>query len=500
MNAAATRRAIVDIGSNSIRLVVFGGPPRAPVVLFNEKLMAGLGRGVIATGALSAGSIKTALKGLARFALLLREMDVGWCRVVATAAVREAANGPEFLERIAQLGLNAELLDGNAEAAAAGYGVLCALPGADGLVADLGGGSLELVRVRGGEVGERLSLPLGVLRIAALRAGGPDAVRKKLTAALKGTEWLRECAGKPLYLVGGSWRALARVHQFRSGYPLAVLGNFAMPPAAIRPLEKALRDTRRTLAKSVPGIGSGRADLLGDAATILAALTARIAPERLVTCAFGLREGLLFEALDAETRARDPLLEGVRYAVDPVQPFAAYPQALLRWLEPLFGSSPSTDLPPADPSQSDHRLIEAVARLRGTGWESNPDFRAADGAELALHGQWIGVDGRDRALMAQALYLALGGRAPGPAILAQLASAPDLARAASWGHAMRLAQALSGGAPALLERTALRVAGTTLELHLPRDLAALANSSLARRSQRLASALSLRGAEIRIAS
>ncbi len=490
MSAAATRRAIVDIGSNSIRLVVFGGPPRAPVVLFNEKLTAGLGRGVIATGELSAGSIKAALKGLARFALLLREMDIGWCRVVATAAVREAANGPAFLERIAELGLKAELLDGNAEAVAAGYGVLCALPGADGLVADLGGGSLELVRVRGGEVGERLSLPLGVLRIAALRAGGPDAVRRKLTAALKGTDWLKECAGKPLYLVGGSWRALARVHQFRSCYPLAVLGNYAMPPDAIRPLEKALRDSRRTLAKSVPGIGSGRAELLGDAATILAALTARIAPERLVTCAFGLREGLLFEALDAETRVRDPLLEGVRYAVDPVQPFAGYPATLLRWLDPLFGA-----LPPAD-----HRLIEAAVHLRGTGWESNPDFRAADGAELALHGQWIGVNGRDRALMAQALYLALGGRAPGPAILAQLASPADLDHAASWGYAIRLAQALSGGAPAVLDRTALRVSGETLELHLHKDFAVLANSSLARRSQRLAAALSLRGAEIRIAS
>lgn len=493
MNAAATRRAIVDIGSNSIRLVVFGGPPRAPVVLFNEKLMAGLGRGVIATGELSAGSIKTALKGLARFALLLREMDVGWCRVVATAAVREAANGPQFLERIAALGLAAELLDGDAEALAAGYGVLCAIPGADGLVADLGGGSLELVRVRGGAVGERLSLPLGVLRIAALRAAGPDAVRKKLAAALKdsrlgGTEWLRECAGLSLYLVGGSWRALARVHQFRSGYPLAVLGNYAMPPQAIRPLEKALRDSRRTLARSVPGIGSGRAELLGDAATILSALTARVAPASLVTCAFGLREGLLFEALDQETRARDPLLDGVRHAVDPVQAFADYPATLLRWLDPLFGAL----------GVAERRLIEAVAHLRGTGWESNPDFRAADGAELALHGQWIGVDGRDRALMAQALYIALGGRAPGPPILVELASPADLARAGGWGHAMRLAQSLSGGAPAVLERTTLRQIGDTLELHLPGDFAPLANSSLARRSQRLANALSLRGAEIRI--
>jgi exopolyphosphatase / guanosine-5'-triphosphate,3'-diphosphate pyrophosphatase len=305
------RQAIVDIGSNSIRLVVFGGPPRAPVALFNEKLMAGLGRGVVAGGRLDPANVAIALKGLARFAAMLDLMQPIAVRAVATAAVRDAADGAEFLDRVRALGLPAELLDGDGEAVAAGYGVIAALPEADGLVADLGGGSLELVRVADGEVHERVSLPFGAMRVAAIRAGGTGRLRKALRKAAADHSWLGSCAGKPLYCVGGAWRTLARVQMHLSGWPLAVLGNYAFPAAAARELKLAVREMGPVALAALSGVSSARALQLDDAAALLAALTAQVAPGSVVISAFGLREGLLYQALTPAQRARDPLIDGV---------------------------------------------------------------------------------------------------------------------------------------------------------------------------------------------
>ena len=193
----AGRVGIIDIGSNSIRLVVYDGPARIPSILFNEKVMAGLGRGVAARGAIDADASERALVALARFRRLAAQMQVTTLRTVATAAVRDASNGPAFLARLKDSGLDVELLSGEEEAAMAGYGVLAAFPDADGIVGDLGGGSLELIRVKGGTVGQRASFPLGVLRLAALREQGPRAVGDALTRALATLDWIDEGRGLP---------------------------------------------------------------------------------------------------------------------------------------------------------------------------------------------------------------------------------------------------------------------------------------------------------------
>ena len=129
--AAPPRTGIIDIGSNSIRLVVYQGPPRLPATLFNEKVMAGLGRELAQTGRIAPESIALAIEALERFAALAREMAVTDLRTVATAAVRDAANGQVLLEAAARVGLPVELLSGEQEATAAGMGVLSAIPEAD---------------------------------------------------------------------------------------------------------------------------------------------------------------------------------------------------------------------------------------------------------------------------------------------------------------------------------------------------------------------------------
>src|SRR5687767_12524348 len=134
--------AIIDIGSNSVRLVVYAGATRIPWIIFNEKVMAGLGRNMSKYGELSEESQQRALAALSRFSLLIRQMGVVRTRVVATAAVREASNGVEFLRAVRKLGFKPEMLSGEEEGRMAGLGVLSAIPEADGIVADLGGGSL----------------------------------------------------------------------------------------------------------------------------------------------------------------------------------------------------------------------------------------------------------------------------------------------------------------------------------------------------------------------
>ena len=475
------RRAIVDIGSNSIRLVVFGGPPRAPAVLFNEKLMAGLGRGVVALGTLDRDSVTSALAGLARFAALLRLMVPIDTRVVATAAVREASDGKAFLAAVRKLGLPAELLDGNAEAEAAGLGVIAAHPQARGLVADMGGGSLELVRVADGMVHQRISLPFGAMRVAAVRAGGHGQLRKALRRALQPHDWLRDVAGQPLYLVGGAWRALARVHMQRAGFPLRLLGDYSFSAADARELKQVVRAMGSAELAAIPGVKSARALQLDDAAALLAAVVFEVEPAQVIISAQGLREGLLYEALDPAVRALDPLIEGVSHALAGQQQAEGQAEALLRWTDPVFGGDPPEE----------RRLRHAACLIAGTSWASNPDFRAVAGEDLALHGNWIGVNAADRAVMAMALHVGLGGDpAAPPGLLPKLAPPERLARAQAWGLALRLAQRLGGGAPGVLAQLTLRVAADgVLELGAPAAERAIIDNGVERRLVRLAAAL-----------
>ncbi|MFM5883942.1 MAG: Ppx/GppA family phosphatase [Novosphingobium sp.] len=475
------RHAIVDIGSNSIRLVVFGGAARAPATLFNEKITAGLGRGVVPGGTLDPEASAQALKGLARFAALLRLMAPDTLRVVATAAVRTAADGPEFLAAVRALGLPAELLDGDDEAVAAGFGVISANPEACGIVADMGGGSLELVRVAGGMVHERVSLPFGVIPVGAIRAGGPGQLRKALNKALRPLAWVKQVKSQTLHVVGGGWRALARFHMYHTDWPLPVLGNYSFPAGDARWLKEHVRSAGAQALAAIPGISATRAAQLDDAAALLVALTRELAPERVEVSTYGLREGLLFQALAPDIRALDPLIEDVRHTVGGQLQVAAYPDALLRWSDGVF---------PEEPGHL-RRLRHAACLIAATGWAANPDFRAIAGEDMALHGHWIGIDAAGRAIVAMALHVALGGDpdAP-PSLLVQLAAASDLERARAWGLAFRLAQRIGGGSPQALDEVPIAMAADgDLVLRVPRADAALIDANCERRLTRLALAL-----------
>lgn len=285
------RHAIVDIGSNTIRLEVFG--TSTADVLYDDKLAAGLGRGVVARGKLDRRAIATSLATLERYAALLKLIQPTTLQVVATAAVREASNGPAFIEQVRALGLPAVILSGDDEARASAQGVIASHPGAKGLVADLGGGSLELARIGKGKVRQCISFPLGVLRVAAIRAGGRGRLRKTLKDNLDPLDWARMDKGELLYLVGGSWRALGKFHASRSG------GLFTdpIPGAEARALKAAVRDAGPRRLASLPGINASRASQLPHAAALLSALIAETGAGTVQVSTTGLREGLLSQQL-----------------------------------------------------------------------------------------------------------------------------------------------------------------------------------------------------------
>jgi exopolyphosphatase/guanosine-5'-triphosphate,3'-diphosphate pyrophosphatase len=476
-SAADPRTAIIDIGSNSIRLVVYQGPARLPAVLFNEKVLAGLGRGLAATGAIAPEGMALAQTTLARFARLAREMEAR-VRTVATAAVRDAKNGPELIAHAEAAGLSVELLSGEQEALAAGYGVLSAFPDADGIVGDLGGGSLELVRVRNGELGERVSFPLGVLRLAALRASGAGVLEKQVARAIGKAGWAGKGKGLPLYLVGGSWRALARLDMGLSAYPLPIVHGYCMNGETVARLARTIHGSTRSALRATPGLSAGRVPTLGDAATILTLLLRELGCTSTITSAYGLREGLLFQDLDAGTRAQDPLTVATRDEGRRAGRFPEHGDLLDRWLAPLF----DRDQPAAA------RIRNAACQLADVGWRANPDFRAELGFEVALHGNWVGVDAAGRAQMAQALHASLGGSGT-PEPLTRLASKDKLDRATAWGLAIRLGQRLSGGLAGPLTRSRLTADAGTVTLHLAPEDRALYGETVERRHTALATFL-----------
>ena len=472
------RQAIIDIGSNSIRLVVYGGPQRIPATLFNEKVMAGLGRSLDATGAIPAHSIDAAVRALARFKRLADVMHVDRLRTVATAAVRDASNGDVLLARAAELGLKVELLTGEQEAESAALGVLSAIPDADGIVGDLGGGSLELTRVAGGEVLERASFPLGVLRIAAVR-DGKTSLARFVTQQLSRAAWLKNSRGLPLYLVGGSWRALARVDMALSGYTLPIVHQYVMAASAAPRLARTIAASGRDQLRLVPSLSGSRLATLGEASALLAVLVRELGTTSLVVSAYGLREGLMFGVLPQEVRRQDPLIAAAREEAEVQGRFPDHGALLDRWIEPLF------------PHNSDARLRLAACLLSDAGWRANPEFRAELAFEIGAHGNWVGIDARGRALLGQSLYTAFGGGSTVMPQLTALAGESDLRRALRWGLAIRLGQRLSGGVAAPLKRSALKVEQGALRLELAGEDRALLGDAVEKRFRQLATELGL---------
>jgi exopolyphosphatase/guanosine-5'-triphosphate,3'-diphosphate pyrophosphatase len=437
-------------------------------------VLAGLATGIDRSQKLPKEARAKTLAALSRFKLLLDHMKVKRTQVVATAAVRDAADGGDFVSEVERIGLSCDVLSAEQEATLAGEGVISGIPEADGIVGDLGGGSLELVDVANDRASGGMSLPLGVLRLDASAAKEREA-RKELKAALKQSALKERARGRAFYMVGGSWRALARIDMLATNFPLPITHQYRMKPVRAKELRKLVRalDPRLATAAAPPRLATSPV-----AAMLLEVLVDELEPSQLVVSTYGIREGLLYSKLSPNTRRLDPLIEEARDAGGGEHRFGQHGDLLDAWIAPLFDDEPAM-----------RRLRLASCLLADVAWQANPGFRADRGIEMALHGNWVGVDPPGRVIIAQALSASFGRDRLPEARLSQLCREEQLRRAHCWGQAMRLGQRLSGGVGSVLKRTSLADVNGAVQLTVRRGEEALVGDQVERRLTRLADLL-----------
>ena len=437
--------------------------------------MAGLGA-LSESGALPKKGREKALAGLRRFRLLVDHMGVRQTQVVETAAVRDATDGPKFVREVERIGFKCDVISAEEEARLAGEGVLSGIPEAQGVVGDLGGGSLELVQIGLGPK-PGISLPLGVLRLETT-SGGEKAACKLLKAAIKDTGLHEAAKGRCFYLVGGSWRTLARIDMRATDFPLPITQQYKMKPGRVRDLRKLLASGEDWL----DGIAAPtRVAAAPAAAMLLDILVEELEPARLIVSTYGIREGLLYSRLKPAVRRLDPLIEEARGAGGGEHGFGQHGDALDEWISPLFDDQPAMA-----------RLRLASCLLADVAWQANPGFRADRAIEMALHGNWVAVNPAGRVIMAQALSANFGrDKLPEPR-LSSLCKDGQLKRAQCWGVAMRLGQRLSGGVASALSRTRLSCDDETVRLHVGRGEEGLIGDAVERRLARLGETLGLK--------
>ncbi|MFN3936947.1 MAG: Ppx/GppA family phosphatase [Gemmobacter sp.] len=484
---ALSRVGVVDVGSNSVRMVVFDGAARSPAYFYNEKVLAGLGKGLAETGRLNPDGRRRALTALRRFALLAEGMDVSPLTVVATAAVREAEDGPEFREEVLrETGLRLWVIDGSEEARLSAQGVLLGWPDAAGIVCDIGGNSMELARIGKGKVGRRASLPLGPFRLQQVPGSAADR-RAHIATILRRAREGFEPEGERIYLVGGSWRVIARLDMERRSYPLTVLHEYRMSPKSVQEtVDWILREDIGALRARI-GASAERMELVPLACEVLSELVRVFRPREIDVSAYGIREGLLYEQMPDELRARDPLIEAARMAEATQARIPGTGKRLFNFIKPLFKGLGDDRL----------RLAKAACLMHDTTWRAHPDYRAEVCFDNATRANLGGLDHPGRVFLGLALLHRYKNNRAGSRFepLFRLLDDSQLREAEVLGKAMRFGAMLAVGAPEAAGRLSWAPKKRVLELALtPRGQGLLGEVAQAR----LASLAQALRAEVRI--
>ena len=442
---------MVDVGSNSVRLVLYRLEGRAIWTVYNEKVLAGLGREVASTGRLAPEGVETAMNALRRFRAVLDGARPAHIHTAATAAVRDASDGKAFIRRVAEeAGLEIRVLAGEDEARASALGVIAGAPDSYGVVGDLGGSSLELTRVEAGQVGAGVTLPLGPFAMGG-RSASPaeakaEAVRRLRPAAAAFT-------APVFHAVGGAWRNLALLQMRMQGYGLHVVHQYEISAAEALSVARLVSRQSKSSLERIQGMSKKRLETLPHAAVLLEALVEQLKFDRVAFSAYGLREGLIFEAMSETLRRRDPLVEGcaalgARFGV--VEDLGP---ALETWLSPAFEGLETTFTP-----ERDRVLLAAAARLADMGARLHPDHRAKLVFDQVLRAPIAGQTHAERAFLAAAIHTRYE---PDPAampereVIDRVLTPEGFHRARALGLALRLGCDVSGRSAALLQASSL---------------------------------------------
>lgn len=482
---------VIDIGSNSVRLVIYEGAVRAATPIFNEKVLCGLGRGVHSTGRLGDEAVERALSALSRFRVISRIVGVKAMRAIATAAVREAANGRDFITRGEKAcGCKIEVLSGEKEAELAAQGIRMGFREADGFAGDLGGGSLELIDIYRDTLNEATTMPLGGLRLIDTAGDKLDKALALVDAEIGKITWLAKGAGRPFYAVGGTWRALAKLHMDEMNYPLRVMQGYAIPTRdAILFCEKVRKTKKLSLLPGIEDVARARREVLPYGALVLERLLKLLAPSEVVFSVYGIREGLVYSQLPALEAKKDPL---ICFCADYARLRSrSYEHAveLCAWTDALF------DHPDLLETPDEKRLRHAACLMSDIGWRAHPDYRGEKSLGVIAQSGLVGTDHDGRMFIALSVYFRHVGinEQKSDDLSERLKTAISkraLRRAKVLGSAIRVAHMISIGMPNVIDETPLTYGEEDkLVLSLPKQYANLDGERLRRRFEALAALL-----------
>ncbi|MEL7048436.1 MAG: Ppx/GppA phosphatase family protein, partial [Pseudomonadota bacterium] len=391
---------VIDIGSNSVRMVIYEGAVRAITPLFNEKVLCGLGRDVAATGALGDDAMALAYQALGRFRAILTAMHVRTIRAFATAAVREASNGDAFLKRGSQLiGSTIRVLSGDEEAESAAKGIMMAFRNPDGVVGDLGGGSLELMNLCGDRTDQSTSLPLGGLRLIEASGGRVEKAGRIVDKALEEISWLDVGRDRPFYAVGGTWRAFAGLHMERSNYPLHVMQGYRIPIEEAMSL--ALELQKAEVVADIDHIGAvskSRREILPFGAAALERVLHRLRPSEIIVSVFGVREGIIYDLLNSTERRKDPLISFCTDYARLRSRSLEHAIELCAWTDRIFEHGELAETP------DERRLRHAACLISDIAWRAHPDYRGEQSLNVVAHAALTGIDHPGRIFLALSTY------------------------------------------------------------------------------------------------
>ena len=488
--------AVIDIGSNSVRLVVYEKMARSLISVFNEKALCGLGREVQSTGLLAPDAVDKALTSLRRFHALCKIQRVGRIYAIATAACRDASNGPDFIasaERIC--GTRIEILSGPREAKLSALGVISGVHKPDGIVGDLGGGSLELIDVRGHQVRGGVTLPLGSLALQDLSHKSLKRAERIVNAELTEVPRLAAGRGRTFYAVGGTWRALARIHIIQSGYPLKVMHGYSIPAAEALGFVQRLRRlaASNTLA-DVEVVAEARRPLLTYAALVLEYIIRTTRPKTITFSTFGVREGLLFSMLPDAERNKDGLICAAQSLNELLSRSAQHAQELIEWTDRLARVVHLRE------TEEDRRLRHAACLLSDIGWRVHPDHRGEQTLTTIIDGNFGSISHPGRAFVGLSVFFRYAGLSEEnqpPTIMQEQVTQAMLDRAKVLGAAFRVAHLISAARPGVLPATHFRTQSRKLMLVFEHQMVDLVADRVGSRFKQLARLLGRSGSIVR---
>jgi len=492
----ASSVAVIDIGSNSVRLVIYETMARSLVTVFNEKALCGLGREVQSTGLLAPDAVAKALTSLRRFRALCRIQKVGRVYAIATAACRDASNGPDFITKAERIcGVPIQILSGPREAKLSALGVVSGIHNPDGIVGDLGGGSLELIDVHGNRVRSGVTLPLGSLALQDLSHKSLKRAERIVKNELSDVAQLKAGRGRAFYAVGGTWRALARIHIVQSDYPLKVMHGYTIPAAEALDFARRLRRLAAAdMLANIEIIADARRPLLTYAALVLEYIIRVARPKTIVFSTFGVREGLLYEMLPQQERAKDGFICAAQTLNHLLSRSARHAEELVAWTDRFVRVVKLRE------TDEDRRLRHAACLLSDIGWRVHPDHRGEETLSLITNGNFGSINHQGRAFVALSVfyrYAGLSEENEPPAMVRELVPPAMNERARVLGAAFRVAHLISAARTGVLPATHFRSRGRKLMLVFEHQMVDLVADRVGSRFKQLARLVGRSGSIVR---